>query len=105
MDGMVDCERFTRSPPAVSTATTEQQAAVEERCLRLYLRHLDQARAVERGDVALARAEHVRYLLSGLERLSSGYQALDSSRPWLCYWILHGLDLLGHELDPELGSR
>lgn len=26
--------------------------------------------------------------------MGSGYQSLDASRPWLCYWILHGLDLL-----------
>ena len=28
-------------------------------------------------------------------------QCLDASRPWLCYWILHALDVLGHTLPVE----
>lgn len=28
-------------------------------------------------------------------------QHLDSSRPWLCYWILHSLNILGERLDDE----
>ena len=43
------------------------------------------------------RAEHAAYLLSGLGRLASGYVSLDASRPWLCYWITHSLELLGPE--------
>ncbi|KAG8465485.1 hypothetical protein KFE25_002792 [Diacronema lutheri] len=101
----IDCDRFTVAHGTLSTVTTQQQASVEENCLRLYMRHLGRTNAVQRDEVHLAREEHVRYLLRGLERLSSGFQVLDSSRPWLCYWILHGLDLLGHDLDAELGSR
>jgi protein farnesyltransferase subunit beta len=46
----------------------------------------------------LNKKELTQYLLSGLEYLSSGLLSLDASRPWLCYWILHSLDLL-NEVD------
>ncbi|RMX67720.1 hypothetical protein DD238_001459 [Peronospora effusa] len=42
----------------------------------------------------LMREKHVEYLKRGLTRLSSGFVALDASRPWIIYWILHALDLL-----------
>ena len=28
-------------------------------------------------------------------------QALDASQPWLCYWILHSMNLLDIKLSPE----
>lgn len=46
------------------------------------------------GNPRLMREKHVAYLLRGLRSLSPGYVSLDASRPWLCYWILHSLDLL-----------
>lgn len=33
--------------------------------------------------------------MKGLFHLSGGYQTLDASRPWIVYWILHALELLG----------
>ena len=46
-----------------------------------------------------------RYLRKGLRGLSGGYVALDASRPWLVYWILHSLDLLESlDEDPQLGA-
>ena len=33
--------------------------------------------------------------------LSEGYECLDSSRPWILYWILHSLELLDYYItDP-----
>jgi len=46
----------------------------------------------------LNRESHVNFLVRGLNKLPPTYTMLDASRPWLCYWILHALDLLGaHE--------
>ncbi|CAG5132898.1 unnamed protein product [Candidula unifasciata] len=42
----------------------------------------------------LERESHVEFLLKGLKQLSSSYECLDSSLPWLYYWILHSLELL-----------
>ena len=55
-------------------------------------------------EVKLMRDKHIGYLLKGLVQLSGNYVVLDASRPWLCYWILHSLDLLDalpHELAPN----
>ena len=46
---------------------------------------------------------HVRFLVSGLRQLNSGFVTLDASRAWLLYWILHGLSLLGVEYDGKSG--
>lgn len=63
----------------------------------------------EKREIRLMREKHVRYLLAGLESLPGGYASLDASRPWICYWIVHSLSLLGVSLaDPEhaeLGDR
>ncbi|QDZ17972.1 beta subunit of protein farnesyltransferase [Chloropicon primus] len=42
---------------------------------------------------------HVRFMLSGLKQLSPGFASLDASRPWLLYWVVHGLSLLGFEYE------
>ena len=36
-----------------------------------------------------------------MTELSQGYECLDASRPWLVYWLLHSLELLGEELSEE----
>ncbi|KAA8492234.1 Protein farnesyltransferase subunit beta [Porphyridium purpureum] len=39
---------------------------------------------------------HVEFLTrAAYGTLSADYVALDASQPWLCYWILHALNLLG----------
>lgn len=43
--------------------------------------------------------------MKGLQTLSESYESLDASRPWLCYWILHGLELLGIPVSDSLNSR
>jgi protein farnesyltransferase subunit beta len=47
----------------------------------------------------LHRQLHVEYLLSALENgLSKDYISLDSSHPWICFWICQSLYLLGVQL-------
>jgi protein farnesyltransferase subunit beta len=31
--------------------------------------------------------------------------ALDASQPWLCYWMLYSLDILGNELSQDLVEK
>ena len=42
----------------------------------------------------LVREKHVMYLRAALAGLGSGFVTLDSSRPWICYWVTHALHLL-----------
>ncbi|XP_074249218.1 protein farnesyltransferase subunit beta isoform X1 [Saimiri boliviensis] len=46
------------------------------------------------GLLILQREKHFHYLKRGLRQLTDAYECLDASRPWLCYWILHSLELL-----------
>lgn len=50
----------------------------------------------------LEREKHLAYLKKGLLQLSSAYECLDASRPWLCYWILHSCQLLDVEIPEEI---
>ncbi|XP_078089523.1 protein farnesyltransferase subunit beta [Mustelus asterias] len=52
----------------------------------------------------LQREKHFQYLKKGLRHLSESYSCLDASRPWLCYWILHSLELLGEPIDDCMAS-
>nr|KAF6484493.1 farnesyltransferase, CAAX box, beta [Rousettus aegyptiacus] len=47
-----------------------------------------------RPRLILQREKHFHYLKRGLRQLTDAYECLDASRPWLCYWILHSLELL-----------
>ena len=70
------------------------QLQTEAACAGLYgkQRHLDGT--LQRERIVLHRDAHVAYLLSGLGQLSGAYSSLDASRPWLCYWIVHSLELI-----------
>lgn len=47
--------------------------------------------------IRLLRAAHASYLSGALsDPLSRGFVSLDASHPWMVYWCLHSLDLLGY---------
>jgi len=50
----------------------------------------------------LFRTKHLNYLRKALSHLPAGHSFLDCSRPWLCYWTLHPLNLLGEEFSSEV---
>uniref|UniRef100_A0A3Q3VVI5 Prenyltransferase alpha-alpha toroid domain-containing protein n=1 Tax=Mola mola TaxID=94237 RepID=A0A3Q3VVI5_MOLML len=52
----------------------------------------------------LLREQHYQYLKKGLRHLSDAYECLDASRPWLCFWILHSLELLEEAIAPAVAS-
>ncbi|KAL8182954.1 UNVERIFIED_CONTAM: hypothetical protein K2H54_009225 [Gekko kuhli] len=53
----------------------------------------------------LQREKHFHYLKRGLRQLTDAYECLDASRPWLCYWILHGLELLEEPIPNSVASE
>lgn len=55
--------------------------------------------------VPLTREEHVAYCRAGLENLPAQMSSLDASRPWLCYWMTHSLELLGSPVDAQCAAR
>ncbi|KAL9182472.1 hypothetical protein ACHAXT_013124 [Thalassiosira profunda] len=47
--------------------------------------------------IRLVRAAHTSYLTNALcNPLKRGFVSLDASHPWMVYWCLHSLDLLGY---------
>ena len=54
--------------------------------------------------VHLLRLKHLAYLNHGIRQLSVNFECLDASRPWLCYWILHSLSLLGQSISAQLAG-
>lgn len=57
----------------------------------------------------LWRSSHVSYLRQGLDSLPEYFVGLDASRTWICFWILHSLDLMQtssvSDLSDELRGR
>ncbi|KAI3633902.1 hypothetical protein MIR68_008067 [Amoeboaphelidium protococcarum] len=53
----------------------------------------------------LDTVSHVKYCIRGMHNLSSSFVSLDASQPWLCYWILHSMELLHPEDDQWIQSN
>jgi protein farnesyltransferase subunit beta len=54
---------------------------------------------------ALRKGEHAMFLSSTFFKLPAAYVSLDASRPWLMFWSVHSLDLLGVALDQGTKDR
>jgi protein farnesyltransferase subunit beta len=88
----------------LSTETSREQTRTENSIMQyFYLYRQKQAEMFT--SIKLSRDLHIMYCLKGLEHLSNSFDCLDASRPWLCYWIVHALDLLGHELSQDHKTR
>lgn len=82
------------------TATSEEQHLVEMEVLREFGKVLNSPDFDPEKSLKLHRELHVEFLQRGLsEPLRPSFISLEASRPWIIYWILHALDLLGaHDL-------
>ena len=52
------------------------------------------------GVPSLQRELHIEYLHDTLQQLPPHYVGFDASRPWIIYWALLGLSLLGEDVSP-----
>ncbi|KAJ4458249.1 putative Protein farnesyltransferase subunit beta [Paratrimastix pyriformis] len=74
-----------------SSSTLQKQTKLENLCKRAILN----SRQENQGFLeVILRKKHIQYLLTGIRSLPSSFGSLDASRPWICYWILHGLEVL-----------
>ena len=85
------------------TATSDEQAQVEKNCLKLYriYNYTDIESSLQKN-LVLERERTIKFLKKGLLNLSEGYECLDSSRPWILYWILHSLELLDYHVTDQV---
>eukprot|EP01038_Epipyxis_sp_PR26KG_P005976 gene5976-8231_t len=92
-----------------NTSTTVEQCSCERTCAT-FLRSFttlppDTLEKLQYGNlvnndhqIRLLRGMHVHYLMAGLSHdLPSGFVSLEPSRSWICYWIMHALNLLDAE--------
>lgn len=86
--------------------STDDQEDAERECQPFFvdLHTLSEPEAVqlrkrglldEHRNVCLLYDAHSTYLRRAFGTLASSFVSLDSSRPWMLYWTLHGCDMLG----------
>ncbi|KAJ8925682.1 hypothetical protein NQ315_009529 [Exocentrus adspersus] len=92
--GILDVRKSKFRTESYPTKSSEEQIDVEEIVLKKY-EDLHIKLKINPYLPEFHREQHTRFLLESLVYLSTAYEGLDASRPWLCYWILHPLSLLG----------
>lgn len=84
------------------SATLDEQAETEQLIQTL----IDTVAPLDSTEpTVLRKDEHSAFLAASLFKLPSGYVALDASRPWLLFWTLHSIDLLGIAIDDNVKRR
>ncbi|XP_065074210.1 protein farnesyltransferase subunit beta [Ochlerotatus camptorhynchus] len=97
-------KRYKTNEEGRKTFSSIEQIKTEASIERFYDRY-EQLAALDPSLPKLMRTEHARYLEISLERLSTGYECLDSSRPWLVYWIMNAASVLGVKFNDSLLNR
>ncbi|KAK6913135.1 PFTB repeat [Dillenia turbinata] len=92
-------ESSTSSRP---TVTQREQWMVESRVFQIYDVFSGLPSNSQSIMLELPREKHMEFLTKGLKHLGPSFVVLDANRPWLCYWILHAIALLGESVDDEL---
>ena len=94
------------SPPllqdSLQTETSFNQETTVIECLPYLTRNAvrSDAEIGASGIPSLKRQLHVDFLLCSLEEKPNVYVGFDASRPWVVYWALSGLCLLGEDVTP-----
>lgn len=97
-------ELFTSLPPirdGLATLTSHAQDETAREILP-YLRGSAGGRPAynEHGVPRLNRAKHVQFLRKNLGALPAPFIGADASRPWILFWSLAGLVVLGDDVAP-----
>jgi protein farnesyltransferase subunit beta len=95
---------FTESPPLRDELVTES-SKVQDATIAECLPHLTLQETTDPSDLnyfgvpRLQRGRHVKFLKGALEGpYPARFVAMDSSRPWILYWALSGLYMLGEDV-------
>ncbi|KAL6252344.1 CAAX farnesyltransferase (FTase) subunit beta [Rhinocladiella similis] len=99
---------YLRRPVALldslDTDTSRLQSATISECLPLLNAVEDPSRSPfdfnEFGLPSLEKEEHVQFLQENLAEFPAPFVGIDASRPWMVYWALLGLYLLGEDVSP-----
>ena len=93
---------FTSSPPIQDSLETESSLLQEDtinECLPFLSGSVGSLFDYnEHGLPSFARAKHSQFLHNSLKTLPAGFVAYDAARPWIMYWALAGLTILGEDI-------
>lgn len=96
---------FLQNPPLVDSFQTKTSAVQDEtvqECLPLLSAINDASRNPfdfnEFGIPNLEKEKHIEFLHENLSEFPAQFVGLDASRPWMIYWALLGLYLLGEDV-------
>ncbi|MCD9558772.1 hypothetical protein HAX54_016389 [Datura stramonium] len=84
------------------TKTLEDQGMVERQVREIYDFFYSIPPNSQSVVLELQRDKHFDYLTRGLRKLGPSFSVLDANRPWISYWTLHSLALLGESIDAKL---
>ncbi|CAN8273018.1 unnamed protein product [Cochlearia groenlandica] len=87
------------------TVSQREQFLVENDVFGIYGYFDSSDISLQKFLLEIQRDKHLDYLMKGLRQLGPSFSSLDANRPWLCYWILHSIALLGESVDDELGDN
>ncbi|KVI09182.1 hypothetical protein Ccrd_012427, partial [Cynara cardunculus var. scolymus] len=129
---MIGMEPSSSSPEWKPTVSQEEQWILERQVFHIYQLFCNIPPKSQAVMLELQRDNHIEYLMKGLRHLGPSFSVLDakyftlslcalmvrcrnsflychlftalllSSRPWICYWILHSIALLGESVDDAL---
>lgn len=82
---------------SIETNTSTSQLHIEKKIENLFKTFCFNAECDPDMPV-LHREDHINYIKKHMFALPINYECLDSSRPWLCYWLCQSFALLNCEL-------
>lgn len=97
MNKFLAVPRLKSDNESVETNTSSSQIQVERRVEKLFELFCSKAECNSEVPV-LYKQNHMTYIKNHMFVLPENYECLDSSRPWLCYWLCQSLALLNCEL-------
>ncbi|KAF2565521.1 hypothetical protein F2Q68_00026937 [Brassica cretica] len=87
------------------TASQREQFLVENDVFGMYSYFDSSDIATQKFMVEIQRDKQLDYLMNGLRQLGPSFSSLDANRPWVCYWIIHSIALLGESVDDDLENN
>ncbi|KAI4245841.1 MAG: hypothetical protein L6R42_010096, partial [Xanthoria sp. 1 TBL-2021] len=85
----------------LETETSASQDKTVQQCLPLLHAYDDSSVDYDRDTLPkLDRAKHARFLHRSLQTLPAVAVGFDASRPWMVYWALTALTVLGEDVTP-----
>ncbi|XP_076240032.1 protein farnesyltransferase subunit beta-like [Calliopsis andreniformis] len=95
-DDLVKLQQLKQHDEGYQTSTSDQQNSIENDLIKYYKMNTSPI---------LRRRKLTEMLTKSLTHLNDNYEHLDCSRVWLCFWILHSLDILGKRLEDDEYSK